>query len=81
MGIDEAGHDDAVGRVDDLGVARRDRRADRDDPLVLDQDVAAEDVADLRIHAQHMSSTEQHAVGHEPSPFARWHVQRPITLH
>ena len=44
--VDEARHDDAARGVDHLGVADLERRADGGDPIVLDQDVAAEDVAD-----------------------------------
>ena len=46
--VDEAGDDDAAGRVDDLGVAGLERVADGRDPVVLDEDVAAVEVAELR---------------------------------
>src|SRR5207248_8140570 len=64
--VDEAGDDDAVGRVDHLGVARVDRRADRGDAVVLDEDVAAEDVADLRVHAQDVTAPDQYSLRHDP---------------
>lgn len=70
MRVDEAGDDDAVRRIDHLGVAGVDGGTDRGDLVVLDQDVAAVDVADRLIHAQHMAAAEQHALGHDrlPSP-------------
>ena len=57
-----------AGGVDHLGVPDLERGADGDDAVVLDQDVAVVDVADLGIHAQHMAAMKQHASGHGP-PF------------
>ena len=70
MRVDEARHDDAVRRVDDLCISDFERDADRSDPVVFDQNVATVEVADLRVHAQDMTSAEQHALGHDLSLLA-----------
>ena len=58
----------------DLGVARVELAADRRDRVVLDQDVSAEDVADLRIHAEDVTAAEQNAIRHGNSfPDGRYH--------
>ena len=44
--VDEAGHDDPVGGVDHLGVRGVDAPGHRDDHAVLDQHVAAGEIAD-----------------------------------
>ncbi len=49
VGVDEAGDGDLVGAVDDLGVVGVDRGRDLRDLGAVDQDVAAVEVADLRI--------------------------------
>jgi hypothetical protein len=49
--------------------------ADRCDPVPLDQDVAAEEVAEGAIHCQHLATTKQRALGHEPASstsFVQW---------
>ena len=43
------------------------RGGDGGDPVVLHEDVRAEEVADSRIHAEHMAATEQNALGHDVS--------------
>ncbi len=57
--VDEAGHDDPVGRVDHLGVRRVDAFGDLDDHAVLDEHVTAGEIADSRVHADHGAATEQ----------------------
>ena len=53
----------------DLRVARVEVLADGCDAVVLDEDVAAEDVADVGIHAQDVAAAEQNSLrhGHLPS--------------
>ena len=41
--------------------------ADRRDRVVLDQDVSAEDVSDLGIHAEDVAAAEQNALRHRNS--------------
>src|SRR5207247_7486377 len=67
--IDEAGDDNAAGGVDHLRVARLEPAAHGRDALVLDQHVAAEDVAELGIHRQHMTIPKHDPLGHDPLPF------------
>ena len=62
--VDEAGHDDAVRSVDDIGVADLERGADGGDPSVLDEDVAVEHVPELAIHRQDVAATEENTLGH-----------------
>jgi hypothetical protein len=61
--VDEAGDDDAVLSVDHFGIARVERTAHRRDLVVLDEDVSAVHVADLRIHAEDVTASEQNPVG------------------
>ncbi|MET8290152.1 hypothetical protein ABZV80_33790 [Streptomyces sp. NPDC005132] len=58
MVVDEAGHDDPVGRVDHLGVRRVDAPGHLDDHTVFDQHVTAVEIADGRIHADHDAASE-----------------------
>jgi hypothetical protein len=63
VGVDETGHDDkAVGR-DLLGV-RADLCLDRDDAPVLDEDVAAGKVADVRVDGYDVTTTDERSMAH-----------------
>ena len=55
--VDEAGHDDAPARVDDVGGARRQVRSDGKDGLALDQDVGLGEIAHPRVHRHHRAAT------------------------
>ena len=48
--VDEAGDHDVAAAVDNGGIVRADIAADFDDLLAVDQDVAAVEVADFRVH-------------------------------
>ena len=63
VGVDEAGHHDAVGGVDhrDGLVGDRDAGPDLADLAVLDQDVGLREIAHLRIEAQHHPALEKDA--------------------
>ncbi|MFF4828348.1 hypothetical protein ACFY20_36330 [Streptomyces sp. NPDC001312] len=54
--VDEAGHDDPVGRVDHLGVRRVDPFGHLDDHAVFYQHVTAVEISDRRVHADHGSA-------------------------
>ena len=64
MGIDEARDDDAVARVDHLGIGA-DVRLDGDDLVVLDEHVRGE-VPDLGIHAHDRPPANQRLSCHLP---------------
>ena len=59
MGVDEAGHDDRVAGVDDLGVASTQVLADFRDDIVVDEDVGATKIAHLPLQAEHTAALEQ----------------------
>ena len=61
MRIDEARNDDLVGRVDYHRITCSDGRCDRDHALTFDQDVAFQQVADLRIHADDGAAFDERA--------------------
>jgi hypothetical protein len=63
--VDEPRDDDEARRVDDLGVDRLEAGPDRRDAVVLDEDVTAEDVADRRVHREHVATLEQHSIRHQ----------------
>ena len=68
-------------RVDDLGVTDVEVAADGRDRVVLDQDVSAEDVSDLRIHGEDVAAAEQNAIRHPNSfPTAESLNLRPGSL-
>jgi hypothetical protein len=50
VGVDESRNRDVVGRVHDLGARGGQLAADGGDPVVFDQNIAAVDVADCRVH-------------------------------
>ena len=68
VGVDESRNDDATRRVEDLCFDSVEPVADRGDASVLDQHVAAVEVADLRIHAQDMAAPEQNTPRHGNLP-------------
>ena len=55
VGIDEARHDHPAAGVDLGGVAGMQVRADGEDLLAMDQDVASDEVPDLRVHGHHVA--------------------------
>ncbi|XVV08115.1 hypothetical protein ACQPW3_26100 [Actinosynnema sp. CA-248983] len=71
VGVHEAGQDDLPGAVEHLGVAGREVAPDRDDGAVLDQDVAAVEVPDVRVHAQHDSAAQDGPGSHGMPPTVR----------
>ena len=58
MRFDEARHCDHGLAVDDLRVRRIERAADRDDRTVAYMEIAARQIADRRIHRQHISAAD-----------------------
>jgi hypothetical protein len=61
MGVDHAGHDDAVARVDlDGALGHGQGRADRGDPVADDQDVAAGQHLLGVVHGEHGAAPEHH---------------------
>src|SRR5690606_16208925 len=69
VGVDEAGDDDVAGDVDDLGVGRFQVGADGGDLRAFDEDVAPSQVAQLRVHRDHVTTLQQHAGSHRSSFF------------
>src|SRR5882757_4638203 len=57
MGVDQPGSDDMTGSVDHLGVDAGQGRCDPDDTAVLDEDVSLREVADLGIHRNDVTAT------------------------
>ena len=70
MGVDEARDDDAVARVDHLGIGA-DVRLDGDDLVVLDEYVAGE-IPDLGIHAHDRPPADQRLGCHLPLLLCIW---------
>jgi hypothetical protein len=58
VGVDEARDHDEAGSVDDLGIGA-DLRLHGGDPVVLDEDVAARQVADVRVHGHDDPATDE----------------------
>ena len=62
MGIDQPGRHDHAGSVDDLRVGGRGKRGrDRRDAIVLDEDIALRQIADLPVHGDDASALDQGA--------------------
>ena len=66
--VDEARQHELPGRVDLLGIADVELRADLDDLPVLDQDVGVRDLADLRIHRHDKTASDDQTLAHRPAP-------------
>jgi hypothetical protein len=64
--VDEAGHRDAAAAVDHLGVGRGEVAADLRDLRAVDEDVAALEVADLRVQREDESVLDER-LGHVPT--------------
>jgi hypothetical protein len=61
MGVDEARHDDHARRLDDLGIAGFEIRADLLDGAAGDQHVGLGEIADVRVHGEHVPAPDQDA--------------------
>ena len=68
VGVDEPGHDDRVGGIDDLGASSSQRRPHLADDPILDQDVGRDHVANGPIERQDRASLDQHPARHQPVP-------------
>ena len=69
MAVDEAGNDDHIGTVDDIGVDRTDIALHLGDALAVEQDVGAAKIADLRIHRDDRRVPDEsplHVIAPEP---------------
>jgi hypothetical protein len=76
--VDEAGHHDHPGRVDLLGVRDPEIPPDVHDLAVLDENLAARDVADGRVHRDDEAVADQQPLRAHLSPYrADRYVQRP----
>ena len=71
--VHEAGDDDHPARIERFGVGRGEIAADRDDTIVLDEKIAASNVAELRIDGR------EGAVLHEGACHGRGIVRRNLT--
>src|SRR5690606_8228524 len=69
VAVDEAGDDDVARHVDHFGVGRFQVGADGGDLRAFDEDVPAGEVAQLWVHRDHVTTLQQHAVGHRSSFF------------
>jgi hypothetical protein len=61
VGVDQSRCDDVAARVDDLGVDISEGGRHRFDEAVLDQDVALRKLADVRVHRQDVSGSNESA--------------------
>ncbi len=68
MGVDEARDDDVAGGIDRPGAVGGQVAADRGDPVVLDEDVGAGHLAELRVLGEDVSALDERSVGHRWSP-------------
>jgi len=71
MGVHQPGDDQAAGRVDYLRLGRRGLQipADGGDHAVGDQDVAAGQVAQIRVHGDHVAPLDQQFFRHDGLAF------------
>ena len=69
--VDQAGHHQAVARVDDLRIFDAEIGPDRDDLAVLDEHVALREVAEIRIDRDHAAALDENTVSHYVS-FGEW---------
>ena len=67
VGVDEPGHDNGVGSIDDLGISSSQRRTHLADDPVLDQYVCLDQVANGPIERQDRAALDQH-LAHQPVP-------------
>jgi len=59
MCVNEAGHDDRIRCIDNLGVGRTQSRADLDDPAILDKHIALGQISDGLIHREDVSAPDE----------------------
>jgi hypothetical protein len=71
VGVDQAGDDQTAGRVDDLGVGRRgpQSQADSGDHTIGDKNVAAGQVAQVRVHGDNVAPLDEKFVRHDRLAF------------
>src|SRR5206468_6389541 len=63
VGVDEARDDHITGHIDHPSI-RLDVRRDLRDLVALDQHIALQQIADLRIHRDHRTAAKQQSVSH-----------------
>ncbi len=68
VGVDEPGHDDRAGGIDDLGASSSQRRTHLADDPILDQYVCLDHVADGPIERQDRAPLDQHLADHQSVP-------------
>jgi hypothetical protein len=77
VGVDQPRHDDAAGGVHPLGVTGVEVVADRDDGVALDENVAAGELADRRIHRDDVAAADEHPRIRHGCRFSRRWSARP----
>jgi hypothetical protein len=68
VGVDEPGHDNRLGGIDDLGASSAKRCTHLADDPILDQYVCFDHVANGPIERQDRAALDQHFAHHQPVP-------------